>query len=119
MDRPEDIAEPLWALVKPFRRRPLLEADRALDDARRLVFYKAYSGLSDRRAIKAVRPIPEAKDMAALTAGGTVEEAVRLIERVRTIVWCLHFREDKSSAYARLYEADRKGQAHQHRPGHA
>lgn len=91
--------------ARPFLELPLLEADRALDDARRLVALKVMAGWPDEVIRDQVQPAAAARDLAATLGGLNIPEATRLVERMRTVVWAFAFHDDPGSTFGRYFQA--------------
>lgn len=109
----DERVEPLVNLLAGLE---LLEADRTLDDARRLCMLGAYTGAGTEDVTARVQPGETAVQIASYVRGLTLLEAVQLIEAARTMLWVLRALEDDSSPVSRQFRArqapDETGTAH-------
>jgi hypothetical protein len=70
---------------------PLLEVDFALDEARRFMFTKVYSGFRDARVQAQLSTPRAALAIAAKMEGTTLDEAQEVLAIVRRTLWSSHF----------------------------
>lgn len=83
----------------------LLGADRVLDDARRLMHLKAFSGWPDEMVTDQVEPDAIAVEIAGSLNGLTLHGATVVLELARQATWGARFIQDGNSHFARAFVA--------------
>jgi len=81
-----------------------VEADRALDDARRLLWQSVFSGEPPEAVNAVVSPSPAAAAIATILSGAPLVVGDRLIYDLRLAVWSTRFAADPFTLFGRLFK---------------
>jgi hypothetical protein len=86
-------------------RHQILLADGLLDEARRFLLTKIFSGASDELIIKQLGTPPESLGIAGRLLGLSVVEVLGVDSLVRTSLWCAHFATMAGTRCAQQFDA--------------
>ncbi len=88
---------------------PLLESDFALDEARRFMFTKVYSGFRDAQVQAQLSTPPAALAIAAKLEGTSLNEAQEVLAMVRRTLWSSYFATIPETKFGREFAAHPAG----------
>lgn len=92
-------------LARALDGRPLLAADAALDNARRLVWFHILSGVPIGTARQIMETPDEAAAVAARLQGLSFREADAVLSECRSMLWTAEFSQLPGSAFGATFQA--------------
>ena len=84
---------------------PLLEADKALDDARRIAWMKVFAGMAEEVCLATLKPSRLALTVALVIDRLTVPEIEDLFSDVRAFLWMKEYAAFPKSAFGQQLRA--------------
>jgi hypothetical protein len=91
---------------------PLIDADRALDEARRVCWASYFEGIDGAQAADALGVSGTGQSIATALAGLTMDQLNAVIERVRRVGWIMVYSERPTPACADRVSADDRKRFH-------
>ena len=100
--------------IEPVAGLSLVQADRVLDDARRLCWYSVFSGDSDEAVAKHIEPHPMAVVIAGRLRGLMLPQVASVLESARIFLWSQVFKQIPGSNFGKAMSLDAAPSAKPH-----